>query len=182
MNSLQANFSVNVSKTEFLAAMQKIPSSVTVVTTSGKAGRHGATVSAFCSVSIAPPTVLVCLNSASRIARMVESNGLFSINVLNFHHQQLIHRFAGAYDNNLEDRFAGIDTLEPILNHAPILKDCIALSCNVTQVIQQQTHLVFFGEVVNIQNPDSNPIVFFKGSAQSLVFNSAVEEKMHAYN
>ena len=62
---------------DFINAMRTVASSVSVVTTDGPVGRHGATVSAFCSVSADPPTLLVCLNSGSRIARTVAENGQF---------------------------------------------------------------------------------------------------------
>ena len=52
---------------EFIEALRGVASSVSVVTTDGAAGRHGATVSAFCSVSADPPTLLVCLRGQSRI-------------------------------------------------------------------------------------------------------------------
>lgn len=53
---------------DFIAAMRQIASTVAVVTTAGPGGKHGATVSSFCSVSADPPTMLVCLHGASRIA------------------------------------------------------------------------------------------------------------------
>ena len=58
-------------RTAFIHAMRGVAASVTVVTTNGKAGRRGATVSAFCSVSADPPTILVCLNKSSGIADAV---------------------------------------------------------------------------------------------------------------
>ena len=61
-----------VSRERFVGAMREVAASVTVVTTDGPCGRHGATVSAFSSVSADPPTVLVCLHADSRIAKAVE--------------------------------------------------------------------------------------------------------------
>ena len=52
----------------YVHAMRRVASSVAVVTTDGPAGCHGATVSAFSSVSADPPTILVCLRGGSRIA------------------------------------------------------------------------------------------------------------------
>ena len=56
----------------FLQAMRRVASSVTVVTTDGPHGRHGATVSAFCSVSADPPSVLICLRADSRIESRIQ--------------------------------------------------------------------------------------------------------------
>ena len=51
----------------FTEAMRHVAQSVTVVTTKGKNGAAGATVSAFSSLSADPPSVLICLRSDSRI-------------------------------------------------------------------------------------------------------------------
>ena len=66
----------------FIHAMRGVAASVMVVTTNGKAGRRGATVSAFCSVSADPQTILVCLNKSSEIADAVAENSLFNVNIL----------------------------------------------------------------------------------------------------
>lgn len=71
-----------VSRNDFLCAMRRVASSVTVVTSEGEYGCYGATVSAFASVSADPPTVLVCLHKDSRIAETVVANAQFSVNVL----------------------------------------------------------------------------------------------------
>ena len=67
-----------VPREDFLRAMRCVASSVTVVTTDGPGGRHGATVSAFCSLSADPPSALVCLKAESRIARLVAAQPAFS--------------------------------------------------------------------------------------------------------
>ena len=52
-----------VSSEEFRAALSRFASGVTVVTSvDGEGRRHGITVSAFCSVSLEPPLVLVCID------------------------------------------------------------------------------------------------------------------------
>ena len=71
-----------VKREDFIAAMRHVASSVTVVTTNGASGKHGATVSAFASVSADPPTVMVCLRSDSRIAKAVVQNKNFAACVL----------------------------------------------------------------------------------------------------
>ena len=49
-------------RNEFISCMRNLVSSVTVVTTDGKTGRHGATVSSFASVTADPPILSICLN------------------------------------------------------------------------------------------------------------------------
>ena len=96
----------------FIKGMRQVANSVAVVTTSGEAGRHGATVSAFSSVSADPPQVLVCLRSASRIATAVNANNAFCLNVLSHQHPHLAERFSGRHDSAVDDRFHGVELHE----------------------------------------------------------------------
>ena len=83
-------------RADFVAAMRGVANSVTIVTTDGPAGRCGATVSAFASVSADPPMVLVCLHAQSTIAALAQENGVFCVNVLPEGAGELAVRFAGA--------------------------------------------------------------------------------------
>lgn len=95
--------------TAFISAMRVVGVSVTVVTTNGKAGRCGARVSAFCSVSTDPPTILVCLNRSSGIADVVAENGQFNVNILRADQEVIARRFASHDDGHVADRFGNID-------------------------------------------------------------------------
>ncbi|MEQ9673623.1 MAG: flavin reductase family protein, partial [Roseovarius indicus] len=86
-----------VPREDFISAMRRVAASVTVVTTDGPAGRAGATVSAFSSVSADPPTVLVCLHAQSRIAGFVQENKRFCVNVLPERFSDIADRFAGRH-------------------------------------------------------------------------------------
>ena len=92
-------------RTAFIHAMRGVAASITVVTTNGKAGRCEATVSAFCSVSADPPTILVCLNKSSGIGGVVAENGLFNVNILRNDQAMIARRFAGNDDGQVTDRF-----------------------------------------------------------------------------
>ena len=96
-------------RTAFISAMRGVGASVTVVTTNGKARRRGATVSAFCSVSADPPTILVCLNGSSGIAEAVAENRLFNVNILRADQKVIAQRFSGRDDGHVTDRFYNID-------------------------------------------------------------------------
>ena len=54
----------------------------TVVTTRKGAEVHGTTMSAFSSVSLSPPLVLVCVDRKSEIHNMLGDNAIFAINIL----------------------------------------------------------------------------------------------------
>src|SRR5437016_12547066 len=66
----------------FRDAMSRLGAAVHVVTTAGPGGKTGATATAVCSVSDAPPTLLMCLNRKSQTNPIVQANGVFCVNTL----------------------------------------------------------------------------------------------------
>ena len=150
----------DVERGQFLNAMRGVANSVCVVTTDGIAGRHGATVSAFCSVSADPPTVLVCLHGQSRIARMVAENGIFAVNILPEGAEDIATRFAGADDAQINDRFDGI---EIEVASAPGITGATVLQCETTQEIPSASHQVFIGRVTAIYGGGAAPLIYHSG-------------------
>lgn len=65
---------------EFRQAMAHLAVAVNTVTTDGPPGRLGITVSAVCSVTDTPPTVLVCVNQRSAAHDVFASNGMVAVN------------------------------------------------------------------------------------------------------
>lgn len=151
-----------VSRDLFIKGMRQVVSSVAVVTTTGPAGRHGATVNAFSSVSADPPQLLVCLRSASRIAAAVRANETFCLNILSYSHPHVADRFSGAHDNIIADRFEGIEA-----DHSDerwfVLKDATAFACSVNERLTTSTHTIFLGEVHYVQTSEHDPLVYQQG-------------------
>ena len=147
----------------FIAAMRRVAASVSVVTTDGPAGRQGATVSAFASVSADPPTVLVCLRAESRIARAVTANGRFAVNVLPLNCTAIANRFAGLEDAHIPDRFQGISCFgDP--GQPPAIEGATVFSCAIDQIVNAGSHLVAFGIVKGVVDSDIEPLAYLDGS------------------
>lgn len=157
-----------VTRELFISGMRQVASSVAVVTTSGAAGRHGATVSAFSSVSADPPQLLVCLRSASRIAAAVEANGAFCLNILSHRHPHVAERFSGTHDSAVADRFEGID-----VHHGNedwvVLKEATAFACRVGGTLAAGTHTIFLGRVQQVQTSEHDPLTYQQGRYRQLV-------------
>lgn len=152
-----------VARADFITAMRRVASSVTVVTTDGAAGRHGATVSAFSSVSADPPMVLVCLHAKSRIAAAVGGNGGFCVNVLPDHSDRIADRFAGADDRVVADRFADIPC-RGAAGLPPRIDGATSFACTVDRVVQSGSHLVVFGRVETVSPGDRDPLTYLDGA------------------
>ncbi|MGW4800687.1 flavin reductase family protein, partial [Nonomuraea sp. NPDC004297] len=87
----------------FRTVMAQWPSGVVIVTTGADGRWHGMTASAFSSVSLRPPMVLVCLARGTRTHDLVTEHGTFAVSILGRDQEALGRRFAGRE----ADRFAG---------------------------------------------------------------------------
>lgn len=151
-----------MSRDMFISAMRQVASAVTVVTTDGAEGRHGATVSAFASVSADPPTILVCLNAASGIARAVQANARFCVNILPEDRAEIADRFAGRHDATVGDRFDGIET-EDRPGLAPRIDCALGLCARVEQTLLSGSHLIVIGAVQDITGDIVRPLTYRDG-------------------
>src|SRR2546423_12555865 len=90
----------------FREAMSRLGAAVHVITTAGPAGKTGATATAVCSVSDAPPTLLVCINRKSQTNPVIVGNGVFCVNTLGAIGAEIADIFAGRTGAQGADRFA----------------------------------------------------------------------------
>ena len=161
-----------VPRDRFLGAMRRVAASVTVVTTYGESGRHGATVSAFTSLSADPPAVLVCLRAESRIAGAVTRNGRFCVNVLPEGSDEIAARFAGARDREEKDRFAGLK-LTDAGGDCPALAGATVFSCAVFNIVPHSSHLIVIGHVIGLSESAAPPLAYLDGRYHCLRPNTA---------
>jgi flavin reductase (DIM6/NTAB) family NADH-FMN oxidoreductase RutF len=155
-----------VSPEEFRTALSRFASGVTVVTTKDDAGKmHGLTVSAFCSVSLDPPLVLVCIEKAAGSHYAFAESGIFAVNILNSSQQDMSERFA----SQLINRFQGLDF--SLSEHGlPVLADCLAnLECKIVHSYDGGDHTVYIGEVLNAEAADGDPLLYFRSDYRMFV-------------
>ncbi|WP_322045414.1 flavin reductase family protein [Paraburkholderia sp. J67] len=150
--------------TQFKAAMRCLTGHVCLVTTcSGDGQRSGLTATAVCSVSAAPPTLLVCVNRSSASAGAIREAGRFAVNVLGKAGTALANRFASPLapeDKFAEGRWITLDTGAPVLAQA-----LASFDCRVDRVIEAGTHLVLFGAIsaVQIAHAEQPPLLYAHG-------------------
>lgn len=161
-------FPERVDASDFVRAMRHVASSVTVVTTQGPAGCHGATVSAFCSVSADPPQVLVCVRADSRIARTIRSNGCFCVNVLAGEASLIADRFAGRHDDRVGDRFDGIAIDAPSAA-GPVIDGSTAFACELESALPSGSHLICVGRVIQVKSGAKAPLAWMDGAYHRVI-------------
>ncbi len=150
---------------EYRTILSRFASGVTVVTASDGERISGMTVSAFSSVSLDPPLVLVCLSLGRSTTELVAAKGWYGVNVLSEDQAALSERFA--FIDPLE-RFDGVTwAFGP--NGTPLLEGTIgSLECRVTQTHAAGDHQVVIGEVVFAATSPGLPVVYTQRAYHAL--------------
>jgi len=149
-----------VEREQFVAAMRRAATGVTVVTTDGRAGRFGVTVSAMCSVSVEPPSVLACVHGASRVAEAVRRNACFCVNILLAPQAFIADCFAGRIERLRDDRFACAEWTR-LVTGAPALVDALAsFDCWLTNEVAFGSHRILLGTVEVCTGRDGPALVY----------------------
>jgi len=156
-----------VNADDFKNALQLWASGVTVVTThSEKYGAQGMTVTAFSSVSVNPPQILVCLNGSADTGEGIAESECFAVNVLSAEQQDLSGQFAGG--SSQEQRFASTDWQHGITG-APILTaSLMSLDCKVVDKVRAGTHWIVIGEVQEAICREGTPLLYYRGGYRFL--------------
>ncbi|HTR11108.1 MAG TPA: flavin reductase [Paraburkholderia sp.] len=135
-----------VDKSLFRDAMAGLGAAVNIITTDGDAGRAGCTASAVCGVTDEPPTLLVCINRASRNNAIMRENGRLCVNVVAADQREVATHFA-TKDMDIEERFASADWYQ-LETGAPALRGAVSsFDCHITRATEVGTHTVFFCEI-----------------------------------
>ncbi len=137
-------------RNEFLEGMSHAACTVSVITTDGVQGRAGLTVSAMCSVSADPPSLLVCVHHQSKACEALIKNGVLCLNVLRDDQSDISDTFAGRMKAPDEDRFSCGDWAR-LTTGAPALKGAlVSFDCLISEHFQFGSHYIFIGEVKDI--------------------------------
>jgi flavin reductase (DIM6/NTAB) family NADH-FMN oxidoreductase RutF len=147
----------------FKDVLSRFASGVTVVTTTCEGTPHGLTVSAFSSVSLSPPRVLICLGNDTDSKPLIDRSGIFAVHILGRDHVRLGPRFAKMVPG-VEDPFAGL-RYGTGQTGSPILEDCIAwLDCKVDSAVPIGDHTIYIGAVqaAGRTETDGEPVLYYR--------------------
>jgi len=150
-----------IGKDEFRAALGRFPSGVTIVTTKDASGRlHGITVSAFASVSLEPPMILVCIEKTTGSHYAFHESEFFVVNILAEGQENLSNRFASQIPN----KFEGVDHRLG-LGEIPVLAEAlVTLECRLAYAHEGGDHTIFVGLIEKSEVKDGSPLVYWHGN------------------
>jgi flavin reductase len=158
-----------VAAAAFRDAMCRLGAAVHVVTTAGPGGKTGFTATAVCSVSDAPPTLLVCLNRRSHGGPILRENKVFCVNTLGADCEAIADVFAGRTGAFNAQRFA-TGSWSTLKTGAPVLAESVvAFDCRVAEIRAVASHNVIFGAVVEIRLGPAGPALVYHNRAYKRV-------------
>ena len=143
----------------FRHAMRAFSSGVAIVACGEGEARAGCTATSLASLSLAPPTLIVCLARSSSTLIGLREAGAFSINLLAARHQALAHRFSGHSGVHGPRRFDRAQWVT-LSTGAPVLTDAVAaFDCLVEEVIERHSHAIVLGAVVSLKEGVDEPVL-----------------------
>ncbi|WP_435861071.1 flavin reductase family protein [Streptomyces nigrescens] len=167
---------VGVSDDEFRAALSRLAAGVVLITAhdpdSGPHGEDvGMTATAFLSVSLDPPLVMVSVRNDSRMDDLLELQPDWAVSVLSGHQRQVAGRFA--MKGRISDRllFEDIPFVRGEASGAPLIGGALAtLECRTEQRVVAGDHTLVIARVLatTIPNEDDGPLTYFRGKYHQL--------------
>jgi flavin reductase (DIM6/NTAB) family NADH-FMN oxidoreductase RutF len=139
----------------FREALGSVCTPVAVVTSFLDGRPHGTTVSAFCSLSMAPPLVLVALEAKSELLALLRDAGAYAINVLATGQQELALYFARTGTEKFEDVPWTLEHGVPRLAGAASW-----IMCRLEDLLPGGDHLIAVGHVVHAEARDTEPLLY----------------------
>ncbi len=152
----------SVGPDDFKQAMRRFVSGVTVVTTAADGVKTGITVSAFSSLSLDPPLVLICIDKNAAAHDVIQRAGKFAVNILGADQESVSNRFA----SREEDKFGGV-TWHEGTSGLPVLDGSLAnVECELHESLTGGDHTIFVGRVVATNVADGGPLLYGLGGYQ----------------
>jgi flavin reductase (DIM6/NTAB) family NADH-FMN oxidoreductase RutF len=142
-------------------AMGQFATGVTIITTlTGEGEPAGCTVSAFSSLSLDPPLVLVCIDQGRVMHQQLTAAPGYVVNVLRADQRELAVRFAG----RCEDRFTGLCTA-PGRHGIPLIDGAIAhIQCDLHSFLDGGDHAIIVGHVRALATHAGDPLLYAQGA------------------
>jgi flavin reductase (DIM6/NTAB) family NADH-FMN oxidoreductase RutF len=149
----------------FRSVLGRFASGVTVVTVyDEEGGDEGMTVSAFCSLSLVPPLILICVDHTASLHDAVQRATHFGVNILAAEQEPISRRFAGTD----ADRFEGLG-FQRGKRGVALLDGALAhLECRVYARHEGGDHTIVIGEVESAVASRGKPLLYYRGGYAQL--------------
>jgi flavin reductase (DIM6/NTAB) family NADH-FMN oxidoreductase RutF len=145
----------SVLEDDFRAAMRHVASPVAVVTTYADDRPHGSTVSAFMSLSMVPPMLLVSLDNRSALLRTLSVGSPLGVNILAGDQSDIAALFA----TRDADRFGAVSWT--LRDGSPALVDTHAwVATRVGSLVPAGDHTLVLADVIGASHDTREPLIY----------------------
>ena len=157
---------MSVDPDTFRSVLGRFASGITVVTSRDGNGKDaGMTVNAFCSVSLIPPLILVCVDHVASMHAMIVAAPHFAVNILAADQEHISRRFSGPDEHK---RFDGLGYSRGTTGVA-LLDDALAhIECRRISQHEAGDHTVIIGEVETATAFSDRPLLYYRGGYAQL--------------
>lgn len=146
--------------------MANFSAGVTVVSTVLDGVPHAMTATAFCSVSLEPPLVLVSVGKAARFHAAVTTSGLWAASILAQNQVRIARHFSNS-GRDLMTQFDEVDHQLAPKSAAPVITGALAwLDCATYALYDGGDHSIVVGEVLLTSEEwaKTGPLTYYRGS------------------
>ena len=159
----------SIAPADFRTALSRFASGITIMSTLQGGVAHAMTASAFTSVSLDPPLVLVCVDKGVRMHEAVLSRGDWAVSVLAAGDQAVAERFARS-GRDLYSQFDGIPTVPGPKTGCPLVTGAPAwLECRTWATYEGGDHTIVVGEVLSLGAADDpSALIYYAGQYRDL--------------
>lgn len=149
----------------FRQSMRRLASAVSVVASEHNGEWVGMSATSVTSLSLDPPSLLVCINKAAGMMAALEEGKLFSVNILQRGHEGVSVAF-GTPERRLERfRDGNWFTSE---SGVPVMGDALsAIECRIDKLVEYGSHMIVIGLVEAVNQGDGvHPLIYCDGKYQ----------------
>ncbi len=148
---------------DFRATMRRFPATVTIVTANDGDCDHGMTVTAVTSVSMSPPSLMVCLNNRTLLHEMLLTQANFAVNVLGHEHPDISDAFSGKVEP--QQRFAAGGWERDAAGMLVLPAAHATVVCRRMAAVPYGTHTIFIGQVMRARvDSETRPLLYAEAS------------------
>ena len=154
-----------VDPSRFRQLLGRYATGVAIVTATTSDGTPaGMTVNSLTSVSLVPPLVSICVDTAADMHRVLHETDRFVLNLLATDQELISRRFAGQH----QDRFEGIGyrmndqglvVLDGVIAH---------IECERHATFEAGDHTIFVARVTGGRTAAGRPLVYYRGGYTAL--------------
>lgn len=159
---------MSVTQAEFRRAMGCFATGVTVVTVDYDDTIQGMTANAFCSVSLDPLLVLVCVDHKARTHAHLHLKKRFGVNILAADQRDISEYYALAEPSPEQAKKVGA-RFDRTSHGTPVLHGALAyLECRLHSAQDAGDHTIFIAEVEDVVVTEGQPLLYFQGQYRTI--------------